>query len=102
MKKFIVLFVLLVLVFFIVACGSSNSLAGEYECTKHFSESMVGKISLDFSKDGTVIMKPFGNEGTYQVDSGSITIDLGNVDLTLKQDGNKLSTSDGSIVYEKK
>jgi hypothetical protein len=29
---------------------------------------MVGKLSLDFEKDGTVIMKPLNKEGTYEVE----------------------------------
>lgn len=39
---------------FIVSCGASNDISGEYVCIKHFSEDGVGELSLDFAKDGDI------------------------------------------------
>ncbi len=87
---------------FIISCGSSNDLSGEYECIKHFSEEMVGVVSLELNKDGTVVMKPINHEGTYSVEGDTVTLELEHFDLTFKRDGDRLVSSDETTVYEKK
>ena len=101
MKYVTISVVLFVSLFVLFSCGSSSDLSGEYVCTKHLSESLVGEISLDFQKDGTVLMKPLNSEGKYTVEGDTVTIDLEQFDLTFTKDGDKLISSDESIVYEK-
>jgi hypothetical protein len=101
MKYFTLIFVMLVSIFLLFACGSSNDLSGEYVCTKHITDDMVGELSLDFQKDGTVIMKPLNREGSYEVNGDTVSLDVG-FELTFTKEGNTLSSSDGSVVYEKK
>ena len=101
MKYVTVSVVLVASLFVLFSCGSSKALSGEYVCTEHVAESLVGEISLDFQKDGTVVMKPLNSEGKYTVEGDTVTIDLEQFDLTFTKDGNKLVSSDKTIVYEK-
>jgi len=101
MKYVTVSIVLVVSLFVCVSCDSSNSLSGEYVCTEHFTEAMVGNISLDFQKDGTVLMKPLNSEGKYTVEGNKVVINLEQFDLTFTRDGNTLTSSDKTVVYEK-
>lgn len=102
MKNVALAFIFVVAVFFLVSCGSSNDLAGEYDCIKHFSEEMVGKVSLEFNKDGTVLMNPINSEGTYKIEGDKVTLELEHFDLTFTQEGDKLISTDETTVYEKK
>ena len=101
MKYVTVLFFLVVSLFVFFSCESSADLSGEYVCTEHFSESMVGKISLDFQNDGTVLMKPLNSEGKYTVERNTVTVNLEQFDLTFTKEGNTLTSSDETVVYEK-
>ncbi len=96
---FLAIFVSLV---FIVSCGTSSDLRGEYVCVEHFSEGMVGKISLDFNDDGTVLMKPLNSKGNYSIEGNTVTVELEQFDLTFTKDGDVLTSSDKTVVYEKK
>jgi hypothetical protein len=101
MRYVTVTVVLLVSLVFLVCCDSSDSLSGEFVCTEHYTESMVGKISLDFQKDGTVHMKPLNSEGDYAVEGNKVTVHLEQFDLTFTRDGDKLISSDKTVVYQK-
>ena len=101
MKNILVVVIVLSL-FFVISCGSSNDLSGEYDCIKNYSEDLVGKVSLEFNKDGTVVTKPINHEGTYKIEGDTVTLELEHFDLTFKRDGNKLISSDETAVYEKK
>ena len=102
MKHVLLVFTVAVLVLFLFACGSSNDLSGEYECIEHFSEDMVGKVSLDLNKDGTVVMNPINHKGTYKVEGDKVTLELEHFDLTFTREGDKLISSDETTVYQKK
>ncbi len=102
MKNIALVFIIVFSIFFVISCGSSNDLSGEYDCIKHFSEEMVGVVSLEFNKDGTVIMKPINHEGTYTIEGDNVTLELEHFDLTFKRDGDKLISSDETTVYQKK
>jgi len=101
MKYVTVSIVLVVSLFVCVSCDSSNSLSGEYVCTEHFTEAMVGNISLDFQENGTVLMKPLNSEGKFSVEGDTVTVNLEQFDLTFTKDGDKLISSDKTVVYEK-
>jgi len=81
--------------------GGSKSLSGEYVCTKHYSESMIGEVKLDFNEDGTCIsVTEFANiKGTYEVKGDSVYITNNLFELTLKLEGNKVYNS--SVEYTK-
>ena len=49
MKNVLLLFTIAVLIVFLVSCGPSNDLSGEYDCIEHFSDDMVGKVSLELT-----------------------------------------------------
>ncbi len=101
MKYVTVAIILVISLFMCISCDSSNSLSGEFVCTEHFTDSMVGKISLDFQKDGTVLMKPLNSEGKYTVDGNKVVVNLEQFDLTFTKEGNTLTSSDKTVVYEK-
>jgi hypothetical protein len=94
----VVLFVSLVVLF---SCGSSSGLSGEYVAIEHFTDSPAGEVSLDLQKDGTVLMKPLNNEGTYTIDGDTVIVQLEYFDLTFTKDGDKLNSSDETAVYQK-
>ena len=100
MKYVTVAIILVVSLCVCISCGSSNGLSGEFVCTEHYSESMVGEISLDFQKDGTVLMKPLNSEGKYTVEGNKVVVALDQFDLTFTREGNKLISSDKTVVYE--
>lgn len=102
MKVFFKSLIVIVSIAFVIACGSSNDLNGEYDCIKHFSEDLVGKVSLEFSKDGGVVMKPLNQEGTYTIEGDKVTLQLEHFDLTFTKEGDKLISSDETTVYQKK
>ena len=102
MKKLLVALIILFSLFLLFACNSSSGLNGEYVCTEHYSEGMVGQISLEFNKDGTVLMQPLNSEGDYTVEGNTVTIELEQFDLTFTKDGDTLTSSDKTVVYEKK
>lgn len=102
MKNVSLFFAAVVLILFLFSCGSSNDLSGEYECIKHFTEDLVGKVSLEFNKDGTVLMKPINQKGTYKIEGANVTLELEHFDLTFTRDGDKLISSDETTVYQKK
>jgi len=62
---------------------------------------MVGNISLDFQENGTVLMKPLNSEGKFSVEGDTVTVNLEQFDLTFTKDGDKLISSDKTVVYEK-
>lgn len=101
MKYVTVSVVLVVSLFVLFSCGSSSDLSGEYVCIEHFTDSMVGEVSLVFQKDGTVLMKPLNSEGNYTVEGDTVTVELEYFDLTFTREGGKLISSDETIVYEK-
>jgi hypothetical protein len=102
MKNISLVFIIVLSVFFAVSCGPSNDLSGEYDCIKHYSEELVGKVSLELNKDGTVVMNPINHKGTYKIDGDTVTLELEHFDLTFTREGGKLISSDETIVYEKK
>ncbi|MBN2510556.1 MAG: hypothetical protein JXB03_09770 [Spirochaetales bacterium] len=102
MKYVSVSLIVIVSLFLLAACGASNALNGEYICTKHFSEELAGEVSLVFQKDGTVEMKPINQKGEYKVEGDKVTLSLEYFDLTFTKDGNTLTSSDKTTVYEKK
>lgn len=102
MKNVTFIFAIAVLIVFLFSCGSSNDLSGEYECIKHFTEGLVGEVSLEFNKDGTVLMKPINQEGTYKIEGDNVTLELEYFDLTFTREGDKLISSDKTTVYQKK
>ncbi len=102
MKKLLFVLIIIFSLFLLFACNSSSGLSGEYACTEHYTESMVGKISLEFNKDGTVLMQPLNSEGKYTVEGDTVTINLEQFDLTFTKDGDTLTSSDKTVVYEKK
>ncbi|MCF7915366.1 MAG: hypothetical protein K9L66_09375 [Spirochaetaceae bacterium] len=57
---------------------------------------------MEFSKDGTVLMKPVNMKGDYSVEGNTVTLELEHFDLTFTKDGNILTSSDGTVAYEKK
>jgi len=101
MKNVTISVVLFVSLFVLFSCGASSGLSGEYVAIEHFTDSLVGEVSLVFQKDGTVLMKPLNNEGTYTVEGDTVTVALEYFDLTFTKDGDKLISSDKTIVYEK-
>lgn len=102
MKNIFLVFIIALSLFFVISCGSSNDLSGEYVSIKHFSEEMVGKVSLEFNKDGTVVMNPINHEGTYNIEGDNVLLELEHFDLTFKRDGDRLISSDETTVYVKK
>ncbi|MFP4179859.1 MAG: hypothetical protein ACLFQW_04415 [Spirochaetaceae bacterium] len=102
MKNVSLVFAVAALLFFLVSCGSSNDLSGEYDCIEHFTEDMVGKVSLELNKDGTVIMNPINHKGTYKIEEDMVTLELEHFDLTFTREGDKLVSSDETTVYQKK
>ena len=84
------------------SCNSgSKSLNGEYVCTKHYSESMIGELKLNFNEDGTCVsVTEFANiEGTYEIKGDSVFITNKLFDLTLKVEENKVFNT--SVEYTK-
>jgi outer membrane lipoprotein-sorting protein len=102
MKKVSLFFSAALLIFFLVSCGSSNDLSGKYDCIEHFSEDMVGKVSLELNKDGTVVMNPINHKGTYEIEGDKVILELDHFDLTFTREGDKLISSDETTVYQKK
>jgi hypothetical protein len=102
MKTVSLLFTVAALFFFLVSCGSSNDLSGNYDCIEHYTEDLVGKVSLEFDKDGTVVMKPINHKGTYKIEEDKVILELEHFDLTFTRDGDKLISSDETTVYQKK
>ena len=100
MKNVTVYIVLFVSLFVLFSCGSSG-LSGEYVAIEHFTDALVGEVSLVFQKDGTVLMKPLNNEGTYTIEGDTVIVKLEYFDLTFTKDGDKLISSDETTVYEK-
>lgn len=101
MKYFSLTFIAIVALILLFSCAASDDVSGTYECVEHFTEDMVGELALDFAKDGTVVMQPLNREGTYEVDGDTVTLDVG-FELNFTKDGNRLTSSDGTVVYEKK
>ena len=101
MKKVIVVSVVILSMFMWSCNGGSNSLSGEYVCTKHYSESMIGELKIDFNEDGTCIsVTEFANiKGTYEIDGDSVYITNNLFELTLKVEGNKVFNT--SVEYTK-
>lgn len=102
MKKVTTVLIVAVSLMFIVSCGTSNDISGEYVCIEHYTEEGVGELSLDFNKDGTVIMKPVNMKGEYSVEGNTVKLKLEHFDLTFTKDGDILTSSDGTVVYQKK
>jgi len=102
MKKVPLLFAFAVLIISLFSCGSSNDLSGKYDCIEHFSDDMVGKVSLELNKDGTAIMNPINHKGTYKIEGDKVILELEHFDLTFTRDGDKLISSDKTTVYQKK
>jgi uncharacterized lipoprotein YehR (DUF1307 family) len=101
MKNGSLLFAVAVLVFSLVSCGSSNDLSGKYDCIEHFSEDLVGKVSLELNKDGTAVMNPINHKGTYKLEGDKVILELEHFDLTFTREGDKLISSDETTVYQK-
>ena len=74
MKKLTVIVAVLFSIAMWSCSSGSNSLSGEYVCTKHYSEPMVSKIKLEFNEDGTCVsVTEFANiEGTYKIKGDSV------------------------------
>jgi len=102
MKNASLLFSVAVLIFFLFSCGSSNDLSGEYACIDHFSDDMVGKVSLELNKDGTAVMNPINHKGTYKTEGDKVILELEHFDLTFTREGDTLISSDETTVYQKK
>ena len=101
MKKFTLIITVLFSMLMWSCNRGSKSLSGEYVCTKHYSEGMVGELKIDFSEDGTCVsVSEFANiKGTYKVEGDSVYITNKMFDLTMKVDGNKVYTS--TVEYTK-
>ncbi|MDZ7794464.1 MAG: hypothetical protein U5P10_12475 [Spirochaetia bacterium] len=102
MKNVLLLFTVAVLIVFLISCGPSNDLSGKYDCIEHFSEDMVGKVSLELNKDGTAVMNPINHEGTYKMEGDKVILELEHFDLNFTRDGDKLISFDETTVYQKK
>jgi len=106
-SRSITLFIILATVVLILgACSGSNSLAGTYVCTEHWSmDSLVGKLTIELRDDGTFVMTPPGGEGTYEAGDGVVTLagDLFPSGLDLQIEGNTLRSPSegGDTVYTK-
>lgn len=105
-RRITLFFVLTALILVLTACSGSESLAGTYVCTEHWSmESLVGKLTLELRDDGTFVMTPPGGEGTYEVEDGVVTLagDLFPSGLDLQIEGNSLRSpsEQGDTVYTK-
>ena len=46
-------------------------------------------------------MKPLNSEGKFSVEGDTVTVNLEQFDLTFTKDGDKLISSDKTVVYEK-
>ena len=103
MKNLTMVLLVAVSLMVVTSCGTSTNLSGEYICIELFGgDAMVGELSLDFGKDGTVIMKPLNSKGDYSIEGNTVTVELEAFDLTFTKDGDILTSSDGTVVYEKK
>jgi len=105
-RKAVILVALLGAVFVLAACSDSDSLAGTYVCTEHWSsESLVGKLTLVMGDDETFTMTPPGGGGMYEVNENVVTLsgDLFPSGLDLQVEGSSLRIpSDmGDTVYTK-
>jgi len=77
--------------------ASSDGLSGVYICTKHFSEGMVGDLSITFIDDVNAKLNKMA--ATYVVNGDSVMIKGKYFDLNLKIDGNTIGNND--VVYTK-
>jgi len=91
-----------------IGCGQSgkSKVVGEWKCTEHYSESMVGKASITLKEDGTSILNPMNIKGTYEVEGNKVTIyndTFGENGLEFQLKGNKLviESDVADTVYEK-
>ena len=106
-RKTAIFVALLSAVFVLAACSSSDSLAGTYVCTEHWSsESLVGKLTLELQDDGTFTMTPPGGGGTYEVSDNVVTLsgDLfpSGLDLQIEGTALRIPSDMGDTVYTKR
>jgi hypothetical protein len=105
-RKAVIFVVLLGVVLVLAACSGSESLAGTYVCTEHWSsESLVGKLTLELRDDGTFTMTPPGGGGNYEVSENVVTLsgDLfpGGLDLQIEGPALRIPSDMGDTVYTK-
>ncbi|HZK19543.1 MAG TPA: hypothetical protein VFC68_02330 [Treponemataceae bacterium] len=100
-KQLIQRLVIISILFFAVSCGGAEKLSGEYICTKYFTESGVGELSLEFTKKGEVRMRPTKIKGTYTIEGEDVILYVNGVEIIYAIKGNDLVSSDDSVVYSK-
>lgn len=123
MKKlnFIMFITLICISFFVVSCGgnnneansskttnatvekaSSNVLSGDYICTKHWNDSLVGKTKLTFNGN-SVSFAGVANT-SYTIKDNKVLIDMKTYKMEFIMNGNTLTTKGpaGEVVYTKK
>lgn len=105
-RKNMLFLALVMLVLVLAACSGSDSLAGTYVCTEHWSiESLVGKLTLELRDDGTFTMTPPSGEGTYEAGENVVTLsgDLfpSGLDLQIEGPSLRIPSDMGDTVYTK-
>ncbi len=82
---------------------NSASLHGDYVCTKHWNEALVGEAKITFGDDNKVNFAGQANT-TYRLKGDSVFIDMHNYEMGFKIEGNtlKASGSAGEVIYTKK
>ncbi|HID39626.1 MAG TPA: hypothetical protein EYP36_08950 [Calditrichaeota bacterium] len=83
--------------------ASSTILQGDYVCTQHWNDALVGKAKITFYEDGKVDFSG-GVQTTYRLKNDSVFIDMKKYEMGFKIEGNtlKASGSAGEVAYTKK
>jgi len=79
----------------------SQSLSGDYVCTKHWNSDLVGKATISFNGDSVSFAGIA--KTTYRIQDDSVYIDMHSYEMGFAIDGNTLKASGnaGEVAYTK-